>query len=55
MGILCKTSCFWDGSIHKSRLEPADPSSGPTLESWRYMDGGMMVSCSELSCALRPS
>ena len=43
VGVLCKASSFWDGSIHKSRLEPVDPSSGPSLESWRYMDGGMMV------------
>ena len=43
VGVLCKASSFWDGCIHKSRLDPVDPSSGPCLESWRYMDGGMMV------------
>ena len=43
MGLLCKVSSFWDGAIHKSRFEPAD-SLKPCLESWRYMDGGMMVS-----------
>ncbi|CAL5222723.1 g5127 [Coccomyxa viridis] len=48
VGAFCKTSSFWDGSIHKSRLEPVDPSSGPSLESWRYMDGGMMVVRSSL-------
>ena len=44
MGVLCKVSSFWDGAIHKSQFEPADPSLKPRLESWRYMDGGMMVS-----------
>ena len=44
MGLLCKVSSFWDGAIHKSQFEPADPSLKPRLESWRYMDGGMMVS-----------
>ncbi|CAK0783750.1 hypothetical protein CVIRNUC_006949 [Coccomyxa viridis] len=43
MGLLCKVSSFWDGAIHKSQFEPADPSLKPRLESWRYMDGGMMV------------
>ena len=43
MGVFCKTTSFWDGAIHKAKLEPVDPAAGPCLESWRYMDGGMMV------------
>lgn len=43
MGVFCKTTSFWDGAIHKSKLEPVDSAAGPCLESWRYMDGGMMV------------
>ncbi|KAK9819583.1 hypothetical protein WJX72_000010 [[Myrmecia] bisecta] len=39
-GIMCKTTSWWDGDVHKSRLEGA--SHGAT-ESWRYMEGGLMV------------
>ena len=55
MGHLCKVSSFWDGAIHKSQFEPADPSLTPRLESWRYMDGGMMVSPHTIMSSRRQS
>ncbi|EIE25023.1 hypothetical protein COCSUDRAFT_61272 [Coccomyxa subellipsoidea C-169] len=43
-GRLCKTTAFWDGKIHKSRMEPVEGSpQGRRTESWRFMDSGMMV------------
>ncbi len=43
-GKLCKTTAFWDGKIHKSRMEPVEGSrQGRRTESWRFMDSGMMV------------
>ena len=55
MGVLCKVSSFWDGAIHKSQFEPVDPSLKPRLESWRYMDGGMMVSPHTIVSSMRRS
>lgn len=43
-GTLCKTSAFWDGKIHKSRMEPLEGTPpGRRTESWRFMESGMMV------------
>ncbi|BDA41262.1 hypothetical protein COCOBI_02-0420 [Coccomyxa sp. Obi] len=43
-GTLCKTSAFWDGKIHKSRMEPVEGTlPGRRTESWRFMESGMMV------------
>ena len=49
-GVPCKASARWDGGIHKSRLEPLTaPAWAGTMrrvlacETWRYMDGGLMV------------
>jgi len=45
----CKASAAWDGPIHKSRLEPLTAPAWAglrcvaALETWRYMDGGLMV------------
>ncbi len=43
-GTVCKTSAFWDGKIHKSRMEPIEGTlPGRRTESWRFMESGMMV------------
>ena len=43
-GSMCKVTAFWDGQIHKMRMELLLPSQNRRYaESWRYMDGGMMV------------
>ena len=34
------TTTWWDGDTHKSRFVNGRVGS---LESWRYMDGGLMV------------
>ena len=36
-------TAFWDGAIHKSRLDPLDGSGGRQAESWRFMESGMMA------------
>ena len=35
-----KSTAWWDGEVHKSRMEGGKHGS---IESWRYMDGGLMV------------
>ncbi|KAK9838477.1 hypothetical protein WJX81_001623 [Elliptochloris bilobata] len=53
-GVPCKASASWDGQIHKSRLEPltvpawADMRRVLATETWRYIDGGLMVVRSSL-------
>ena len=44
-GTPCKVTAFWDGPVHKSRMEPLDASQGRKAESWRFMESGMMVRC----------